>query len=211
MTFGIFYTMPIDFPSIDVSEFNDRLTSLGLRTTEPRKAALGWGAQVEINRFILAFSRTYATRRDSAERSLLKLRYRATSFLLGYDLIRHPLFSLYPYVGIKSGRLDYQLRDRVDDTLSFNQYFQTPLQYKEASNTQIHFDAGLGVSHQWFYLVGFRAGYLIPIRRYPWEVDGAALDGAPRVNYNLYFMLTLGLGRVDSERSRPLPKVPNVM
>lgn len=82
-----------------------------------------------------------------------------------------------------------------------NNYLQTDLKYKEITNSRAHLDIGVGISHQWFYLINFRIGYLLPIEQIRWKMNNnqTNLTNASKINYNYYFTLTIGFGNIASD------------
>jgi hypothetical protein len=116
-------------------------------------------------------------------------------------LTKSQWYSVYPYVGFKGAGLNYLYREKASDTTSFGNYLKANLNYKEVTNSRAHLDLGLGLSHQWFYLINFRFGYLVPIEKVHWNINNnkTHLPSSPTINYNYYFTLTIGLGNIASE------------
>jgi hypothetical protein len=53
-------------------------------------------------------------------------------------------------------------------------------------------------SYQWFYLINFRFGYLLPLEKVRWNINDnqIKLANAPSIKYNYYFSLTIGFGNI---------------
>ena len=199
--FGAFLTMPIEFPIIDNSAINGQLSSLGFPSANYSIANIGIGLQLYLNRVITSFSFCKTTKNNEQSYHLTEVEYRSTSLNIGYDLLKSQWFSLYPYVGFKGCGLNYYYRDILQDETSFDNYFKTDLKYKEITNSRGHLDLGIGFSHQWFYLINFRFGYLLPLEKIRWNMNNnqTILSNSPTINYNYYFSLTIGLGSIVSD------------
>jgi hypothetical protein len=76
------------------------------------------------------------------------------------------------------------------------------MEQKEISNSRAHLDVGIGFSHQLFYLLNIRFGYLMPLNKSRWKIDNnkVNLENSPGVRYRSYISITLGLGNMVSER-----------
>ncbi len=199
--YGFFVLFPIEFPNISNNGMNGLLESNNLPTANFHKANPGIGLQFYGNRFITIFSFNKFTKKNDQGTSLLEVEYRSTSLNFGYDLTRSKWYSIYPYVGFKGSGLNYLYQERISDETSIEDYLQTDLIYKEITNSKAHLDLGMGISHQWFYLVSFRFGYLIPLEKTNWNISNnqVNLTDFPNINYNFYFSLTLGLGAIGSD------------
>ncbi|MCL2098684.1 MAG: porin family protein [Bacteroidales bacterium] len=198
---GAFLIMPIEFPIIDNNALNEQLNSFGFPSANYSTANIGIGLQLHINRVITTFSFCKTTKKNEQSSHLTEIEYRSTSLNIGYDLLKSQWFSLYPYVGFKGCGLNYLYRDRLPDGTSFDNYFKADLKYKEVTNSRAHLDLGVGFSHQWFYLINFRFGYLLPLEKIQWNMNNnqTILSKSPTINYNYYFSLTLGIGSIVSD------------
>jgi hypothetical protein len=199
--FGVFLIMPIEFPIIDNNALNVQLNGLGFPSANYSTANIGIGFQLYLNRVMTTFSFCKTTKNNEQSSHLTEIEYRSTSFNIGYDLLKSQRFSLYPYIGFKGCGLNYLYREKLSDESSFDNYFNTDLKYKEITNSRAHLDLGVGFSHQWFYLINFRFGYLLPLEKIRWNMNNnqTTLTNSPTVNYNYYFSLTIGLGNIVSE------------
>lgn len=200
--FGGFIIMPIEFPAIDTKDINQQLTANGFPPADHSTANIGIGFQIYSNRFITTFSYNKSTRQDNKSTSLTEVEYRSTSLNVGYSLTKSQWFSVYPYIGFKGTGLSYLYREKLPNPTTMGNYLQTNLNHKEITNSRAHLDLGIGISHQWFYLVNFRFGYLVPLEKVRWNINNnqTTLANSPSINYNYYFTLTLGLGAIASDR-----------
>lgn len=196
--FGGFLIMPIEFPIIDTKDLNQQLHNYGFPSASYPTANIGIGIQIYTNRFITTFSFNKTTKKEENDRYLTEVEYRSTSFNVGYSLVKSSRYSVYPYVGFKGSGINYLYREKTSDSISFGNYFQTNLNYKEVTNSRAHLDLGIGISHQWFYLINVRFGYLLPMEPVRWNIDNNknSLTNSPTINYSCYFTLTLGLGNM---------------
>jgi hypothetical protein len=197
-TLGMFITMPIEFPVIDNSFINESLAGAGFPALKYPAANIGIGLQYHLNRFILTFSYNKTTQGKDYDRFLTEVEYRSTSINFGYDFIKKISWSLYPYVGFKGCGVNYLYREKISDEISMNDYLKMDLTYKEFTNSRAHLDIGTGISFQWFFLINCRFGYLLPLERIRWEMNNSQtkLINAPKINYNYYFTITLGIGGI---------------
>ncbi len=199
--YGGFLIMPIEFPVIDTKDINQQLTSNGFPPANYATANIGIGFQLYANRVITTFSYNKTTKKDDNDSYLTAVEYRSTSLNVGYSLTKSQWFSVYPYVGFKGVGLNYLYREKVPNTTTMGNYLKTNLNYKEVTNSRAHLDLGIGIAHQWFYLVNFRLGYLVPLEKVRWNIDNnqTTLTNSPTISYNYYFTLTLGLGNIASD------------
>ena len=200
--FGAFLLMPIEFPAVDNSALDQQLNKHGFPSANFPAANAGIGLQLYTNRFITTFSFNKGTKKNDQDTYLTEVEYRSTSFNFGYDLTKSQWYSIYPFVGLKGSGLNYLYREKMADESSMGHYLKTKLEYKEVTNSRAHLDLGIGVSHQWFYLVNFRFGYLLPIEKIKWNIDNnqTNLTGSPGISYKYYFTLAVGLGNIVSDK-----------
>lgn len=199
--FGAFLIMPIEFPVIDTKGLNQQLIANDYPEAKHPTANVGFGLQVYANRFISTLSFNKTTKKNDHDSYLTEVEYRSTSLNVGYSLTKSQRFSAYPYIGFKGTGLNYLYREKVPNSTSFGNYLQTNLNHKEVTNSRAHLDLGFGFSHQWFYLLNFRVGYLAPIEKVKWNINNnhTPLADSPAIRYNYYFTLTLGLGNIASD------------
>lgn len=198
--FGGFLIMPIEFPVIDTKDINQQLTANGYPPANYSTANIGVGFQLYTNRVITTFSFNKTTKQDNNDTYLSEVEYRSTSLNVGYSLTKSQWFSVYPYVGFKGAGLNYLYIEKEPPSTTLENYLQSNLNYKEVTNSRAHLDLGIGISHQWFYLVNFRFGYLVPLEKVRWNINNnqTTLTNSPTINYSYYFTLTIGLGNIAS-------------
>lgn len=200
--YGGFLIMPIEFPIIEIKDINQQLKVNGFPSATYPTGNIGIGFQLYGNRFITTFSFNKTTRKDDNDTYITEVEYRSTSLNVGYSLTKSKWISVYPYVGFKGSGLNYLYREKVNNPTTFGNYLQTTLNHKEVTNSRAHLDLGIGISHQWYYLINFRFGYLVPIEKVRWNIDNnkTTLTNSPSINYNYYFILTIGLGNIASAK-----------
>ncbi len=198
---GAFVIMPIEFPDIDSKGINDQLAGAGLPSASHSTANVGIGLQLYTNRFITRFSFNKNTRRSGSTGYRTEVEYRSTSFNVGYSLTKSKWLSVFPFVGFKGSALSYLHREQAPDPIPMEDYLQTQLRHLNVTNSRAHLDLGLGISYQWFYLIDFRFGYLLPLEKVRWKVDNAQtlLADTPAISYNFYFSLAIGLGNIVND------------
>ena len=98
--FGAFVTFPIEVPFIDNAELNERLIAAGYPECRYPSAALGIGVQFHVRNLMVIFSYNKTTRRPKSDNEALEVEYRATTFGLGYDVLRSPFFLALPLCGL---------------------------------------------------------------------------------------------------------------
>ncbi|MCL2327172.1 MAG: hypothetical protein FWC39_01530 [Bacteroidetes bacterium] len=201
---GVFYELVMDFPIINTDALNEQLSNFEFPQANYRTTNFGFGLQLHISRAIISFAFCKGTKTDEQTNYVTQVEYRSTSLNVGYDLLKNTHFSLYPYIGFKGCGLNYLYKDIIPDEAFFSQYFGTNLQYKEISNSRGHLDLGIGFSHQWFYLINFRAGYLLPLEKVQWTINNGktALSKSPTIDYQYYFSLRIGLGYIEGNRKK---------
>ncbi len=213
-TFGFFYLFPIEIPRINNDQVNIMLKNNELPPALHPAAAIGAGVQWEINRiiFTINYNRTKKTQKTDTTRT--QVAYKCWGFNVGYDLIRHPYFSICPYGGFKFCGTNYLYRKIAPDSPSFANYLVPTLDYKDMRSQRSYFDIGVSLSHQWFYLIGIRAGVLLPLEKESWFVNKVELSNSPQTTYSGYITITIGIGSVDNEminfrrRNRESPTSP---
>ncbi|RFC53512.1 hypothetical protein [Brumimicrobium aurantiacum] len=199
--FGAFVIFPIEFPVIDNEEFNSVLNESGFPSSDYSVANLGIGLQLYLKRWITTLSFNKTTKSSYFNDFLTEVEYRSTSFNLGYDLTKNHRYSIYPFAGLKFYGLNYLTRQKTEGEIDFNGYLNSNLEYSEINTSRANLDLGVGFSYQWFFLLNFRAGYLLPLGESRWEVNDGQnkLGNTPVLNYDYYFTLTIGLGGIYDE------------
>jgi hypothetical protein len=200
--FGMFIIAPIEFPIIDNQEINNELADLGYPKSDYSTANIGIGLQLYTNRWIASFSYNKTTKRNAQESFLSESEYRSLSVNLGYDLTKNHRYSIYPFVGFKAYGLNYLYQDKNTEGISFDGYFNSTFEYKEINYSRANLDLGLGFSYQWFFLLSFKAGYLLPLESAEWDISNGQYDlkNSPNVIYDYYFAFTIGLGNIFSDK-----------
>jgi len=199
--FGGFIIFPVEFPIIDNQPVNNELANLGYPELDYPAANTGIGLQLYSNRWITTFSFNKTTKKNVYDNYLTEVEYRSTSLNTGYDLIKNYKYSIYPFVGFKGYGLNYLYRDKFSGETSFNDYFNTTLEYKEITHSRANLDFGIGFSFHSFFLVNFKLGYLLPLEEVRWNINNNQdkLSRSPSLSYNYYFTLTIGLGNIADE------------
>jgi hypothetical protein len=203
--FGYFLTMPVDIPFIDNTGLNEALVKNGFPAAKHYRANTGIGLQFYADRGIVSLSWNKSTKSTSSDLYRTDVEYSAFSFSAGYNILpqKSMWFSLYPYIGFKGYNYNYLYREQVSAEKPFDDYFQTNLGYREITHSRAHLDLGVGFSHHWFYLINFRAGYLIPLEKSRWKINSneITLSNAPNLTYNYYITLTVGFGTIADSKS----------
>ncbi|TXK48054.1 hypothetical protein FVR03_08465 [Pontibacter qinzhouensis] len=189
---------------------NQELGKFGFPGLKAPTAAIRYGLQLYTNRIITTFSFNKTARKKDNDLLRHEVEYRATSINVGYDLLRHYQFSLYPYVGFKGTGLNYLYQEKPQEIWTFEDYLKSTTDTKEFTTSVANLDLGLGWSFQTFYLLNLKAGYLVPLEKQNWKINNNQdlLRQSPLVTNRFYFVLSIGLGNINQEKQK---KVRSVM
>ena len=200
--YGGFLVFPFEVPTLNDQGLNTRLSGLGFPAADYPHVVPGIGLQFQAGRMIISFTYNQSTRKKNTDTSSFEVEYRSTGLNLGYDMLKIPSFSLYPYVGFKGAGLNYLLKQTIRNT-SFDNYLQTNLDHKEITNSRMHLDLGAGFSYQSWFIISVRAGYFVPLERVQWNINDNQdeLGNAPEIRYSHYFSITLGIGNVANMKN----------
>jgi len=198
---GAYFGMVLESPQFQVEGLNDYLKELEMTPFRLPSVVVGVGAQVMHNRLVVQVNFNMGKRKENTDSSFSYSRYNTVGFNIGFDVIRSPRFSLYPFVGFKAYDISYWFTEKLEDDSSFEAYLESDKQFKEVRYSDAHFDVGLGFSYQNFTMFNLRSGVIIPNRYEEWEtIDGIALSNGPRVNMLYYVSLVIGFGGNFSEQ-----------
>lgn len=194
--FGGYLTLPLEVPFVDTRSLNERLGAAGLPACRLPAVVPGIGFHLQLGRTVLVFSFNKGTREPDSDTAALAVEYRATTFGVGYDVLRRPEQSLFPYIGFKGSGVSYLFDEKARNPTTFGNYLQTPLNHKEITNSRGHLDLGLGASYQQFWLISLRAGVLVPLEAVRWNINNnkLSLSDSPGISYGGYVVLAIGLG-----------------
>jgi hypothetical protein len=200
--FGLFLTYSNQFSFADPGPLNEQLELLGYPESKLTLFNPGWGVQLQVNRFILSYSTNRRSVTDDNNVYISETSYRNATFFLGFDAIKQPRFSLYPFVGLSRSQYKYAYASKPQGTVTFDNYFEGVLDAKEINNRMMHLDLGIGFSVQNSWLLGVRGGYLIPLQESQFTAfDGSIrVNNAPEMSYNYYLTVTIGIGSVTKSR-----------
>ena len=197
-TTGFYITVPFEVPIINNSAFNSRLRSLNLPESKVPLLAGALGVDLRLKNIVVSFTYTSGERNPKSDTAELRMVYTQGSFTVGYDLLKEPTRSFYPYIGLKACSFKYTYNERLTNIANptFEQYFAAPLNHKEVRNSKVVADLGIGYSMQRTYYLSLRAGYTLALSKDLWYVNGnlAKLSGGPQLNYQAYVMLSVGIG-----------------
>jgi len=206
--FGSFIIMPFEFTAIDPSQINNILSSANLPTINNLlgEYGMGLGLQLYLNRIVptLSFNWGAEIRNDNT----LQISHNIFSLNFGYNLLHNVRYSLHPYIGYKNCSISYLYSEKFDGTIE--DYLSTNLKIKEISNSRSHIDFGIGTSlrlqlfPEFITPLNLRAGFLLPIQKSNWKANNELfeLKGGPKLNYQYYFIFTIGMGWIGA-RAEP--------
>jgi len=200
--FGIFITYSNQFSFADPGPLNEQLVLLGYPESDLTLFNPGWGLQLQLNRLILSYSVNSRSLTDDNNVYISETSYRNATFFVGFDAIKQPRYSLYPFVGLSRSQYNYSYAAKPQGSVTFTNYFDGLLDAKEINNRRMHLDLGLGFSVQRNWLLGIRSGYLVPLQDSRFTAfDGSIrLNGAPEMAYNYYLTVTIGIGNITRQR-----------
>lgn len=192
---GAYLGLVLESPQIQLYDLNEYLTDLKMPRFQLPGLVAGFGAQVHQNRWLVQVNFNLGKRKESTDSSFTYSRYSSVGGSVGFDLLRKPQFSLYPFVGFKAYDISCWMTEKLATNDNFDDYLQSDQQFKEIRYTDAHFDVGLGFSYQTYYMINLRSGLMIPNKYEVWKtIDDVVLQGGPRVNLMYYVSLVIGLG-----------------
>lgn len=197
--FGYFGMFPsFEFTYIDNSNINKVLNSAELPTTNNLLVNFGFAYQMYFNQIIPTIA--YNTSTTISNHSTLHTEYTSFSINLGYDLLHTHRYWLYPYIGYKNCKINYQYNQKFEGE-TMEDFLSANLISKELTNSRSHIDIGIGASIQKLVMLNLRAGYLIPIEKVYWKTNNSLYEfkEAPKLNYKFYFIIAIGLGETTKD------------
>lgn len=197
---GFHVVAPVEFPFIDNNDINKNLATAGLPDFKTPVTAIGLGYRYQRNRWVFNAGFNTGVRRPHPDTVELETTYTSYSLNAGYDIIKSPTFSLLPFAGIKVNSIKYRYNQAVPEGTNFGTYLTTRLDHKELSRSVTHLDMGLGFSHQRFYFIGIRAGYLLPVYNNTWKTayNKVILSNGPTIAHQGYISIIIGIGSLSS-------------
>lgn len=196
---GIYLYVPFEYQKADFQSVNEIMEKQNLRFPTQSKLNAGIGIMLNFRRGIVDFSYAGAYRDKDEESYISKSISHSLSANFGYNFLNTNFFWLYPIAGIKICGIEYKYRDKVASDISFDDYLKKNLTYKSLSFSRAYFDLGVGFSYQKTGLIGFRAGYLIPIGKGGWAIDDKIkITDSPTLNYKYYLKVTIGIGSAEN-------------
>jgi len=203
--FGLYYFMSVEKQIVDNSEVNSILRAKNIPEAILPELTLGYGIEWYMNRFIITISHNGMRKTQKPDSATARVILRSTSFNIGYDVIKHPNISLYPYAGIKSCATKYLFREKSPDTALFINHFNSTTDYKDISSQRMHLDLGIGLAFQSFVMIDLRGGVLIALDDEKWYYNKIEFANAPQTQYKGYITLNIGLGAFDDGKSKEKP------
>jgi hypothetical protein len=198
---GSFIVVPIEAPVIKTNAINSALIEKALPPIKTPSILFGIGIQLYSSNVITLISYSKNTSIYYQENFETRLSYKSIGINIGYNLLRSPSISLYPYVGLKRIILDYQSNQEQQTEVSFENYLQSKHTYHSLSTAKNCIDLGLGLSKQKIFLINLKAGCLLLNETKSWETNHKEVKiiDAPLIRFNYYIQLTLGLGNLLNE------------
>lgn len=193
---------------LDLDEFNTGLRQNGYPDFSGDLFSVGLGGHSTVNRFILGMEghalMTGKKNFTRANRNYQRSLEAAYGFLnIGYQVIRHAGFSLYPLFGLGGGGVMLKITDRT--TTAFDDVLANPGRSAQLRTSGFLFHAALGFD----YLVatrrsenrtsglvlGLRAGFAFAPHNGTWHLEESKISGGPEIGVTgPYIRLLLGGG-----------------
>ncbi|MDZ7292153.1 MAG: hypothetical protein ONB44_20555 [candidate division KSB1 bacterium] len=193
---------------LDLGAFNSQLQSSGYSSFSEDLFALGGGGHAIINHLIIG-GEGHALLTSDKDVVLAGRRYKTSLeagygfFDLGYQLISHGGFALYPLVGIGGGGLVLKISERASP--SFDEVLADPGRGAQLFTGGLMLHASLGAdyfiqtrrdeSKQGGVMIGIRAGYNFTPIKGDWSLEEFAIAGGPEIGITgPYVRVMLGGG-----------------
>lgn len=202
---GLHFVFPFEHIQTDNTDINTEFNKAKLPASKSPFLSFGVGIQYYHDRFVFRGAMSSASNVQKQPNSDVRNTLISYSLNAGYDCIKKMDYSLYPFAGYRFCSYNYLYNQKTTAPQTINGYLTTPLDHKEIRNSRSHADLGVGFSYQKEYLVGIRAGYLLPIGDAKWKVNQnkITLLNTPGMDYLGYVTITIGLGTMKTEKPKP--------
>ena len=179
----------------DVGGLNNRLEAAGYSKMDSPSLNLGLGLDVRIGRLIVGgeghWFMGFGSESDRADlRTDISGGYGL--FRLGVDAIQWKGLSVYPILGIGSGRTTIRIANELG--ANFNDVLVDPGREVTMNQRALLLDASLGVDYRFkirktdyktsFFTLGVRGGYMFQPHTGDWKTGGAEIANGPDVGLN---------------------------
>lgn len=203
-TFGLYFSAPIEYLMVDHTGMNDELRNSSYPELVYPKVNVGFGIQFFIGNIIATYNYINSTTTTSKNSYALDVSYKSKAYTIGYDFIKQPKYSLYPFVGYTQNDVSYTYLEKSSDEIELGDYLKTELDYKKLTHRGYNLDLGIGFSIQKSLLLGFRAGVLVPLGADNWKINSTddVVDGTPKHSNSYYFSLSIGIGSISKFKNR---------
>lgn len=193
---------------LDFDGFNAALRAQGYPTFSSNLFSIGLGGHGIINRFILG-GEAHGLLTSNKNFSLSGRRYKRSLetgyafFNVGYQIIRHNGFALFPLIGLGGGGMTLRILDKTTST--FDEILADPGRSATLTTGGILTHASLGLDYlvttrqtahlKRGFVLGLRAGYNFAPITGDWHLEASDVDGGPELRVTgPYARLIIGLG-----------------
>lgn len=193
---------------LDLDEFNTSLRQNGYPDFSGDLFSAGLGGHSTVNRFILGMEGhaliTGKKNFTRANRNYQRSLEAAYGFLnIGYQVIRHAGFSLYPLFGLGGGGVMLKITDRT--TTAFDDVLANPGRSAQLTTRGFLLHAALGFDYLVAtrqsknrtsgLVIGLRTGFNFAPRNGTWHLEESKISGGPEIGVTgPYIRLLLGGG-----------------
>jgi len=195
----------------DISEFNDLMQQQGFEQFAEPQSHFGVYLSLQLSKIILSMSA--ASTRDKRNNDQIETSLSATTFQfdIGYDIIKAPQYSIYPFAGVKTNSFSYIRRETIVNPI-FATYLSSQITEKQMNFDKTGLNLGIGFTFQNVIQIGMKVGYIVRLGDGKWSVHNGQTDltDAPKMESSLYAQITVGIGAMgqNSEKLKLRGKQP---
>ncbi len=198
---GFFLYFPVELTIFENKEFNNLLEKYGYPKWNT-DVTIGLAGQFYYRKWAISSLFTFRSMDKEKENYFQNQSLTSFSLNLGYDFTNKFNYSIFPYAGIKTYRLNYSAIVDEKESIIFEDYLGKRHQQINFTNNKFHLDLGVGLSFEFgkIYWAFLRAGYLLPLQKTNIYANNGntQLTNLPNFNYKYYFTLGVGFGGFSS-------------
>lgn len=150
------------------------------------------------NRFVYDVGAGINYRKKRIENAYAKQNMNSFHLHFGFDLLKNPMWSIFPYVGARVNLMKYTYRESRKEPYSLEEYVEEGPENFTLKYSKIYLDCGIGFSNQKIHRVEVRAGYNVPISKNKWWDAGRQneIQGISPYVTGWYVRVSVGIGTI---------------